>query len=250
MAEIQANDHGSDGKKNKQKKQTLRVDFTPMVDMNMLLITFFMFCTTLLKPQTMNLNMPTKDKVEEKEKQQVKESGAITFLLGSDDQLFYYEGMPEDTKTKVSHYDDPNFLKTTAYEGKDGIRSYLLKRNGMGLGKDGIYDQIQEWKDKLKNQEIPDSIFRQKSKEIQDAAKENAKITIPTVIIKPTDFATYENVVNVLDEMLVTNIGAYTIIDLAEGDRYLLWKKTGDSKYLSDAQLAQDVKAKGINTKK
>ena len=39
--------------KGKQKKMTVRVDFTPMVDMNMLLITFFMLCTTLSKPQTM-----------------------------------------------------------------------------------------------------------------------------------------------------------------------------------------------------
>ena len=41
---------------------TVRVDFTPMVDMNMLLITFFMLCTTLSKPQTMEISMPSNDK--------------------------------------------------------------------------------------------------------------------------------------------------------------------------------------------
>ena len=45
--------------KGKQKKMTVRVDFTPMVDMNMLLITFFMLCTTLSKPQTMEISSIT-----------------------------------------------------------------------------------------------------------------------------------------------------------------------------------------------
>ena len=48
-------------KEGKQKKMNVRVDFTPMVDMLMLLITFFMLCTTLSKPQTMELTMPSND---------------------------------------------------------------------------------------------------------------------------------------------------------------------------------------------
>ena len=233
MAEIQANDHG-DGKKNKQKKQHLRVDFTPMVDMNMLLITFFMFCTTLLKPQTMNLAMPSKDKPGDDVGTQVKNSGAITLLLGGDNEIFYYEGMPEDEKTKESHYDDPDFLKVTSYEA-NGLRSYLLMRNR----EVGVYDQIQDLKKQLQDQQIPDSIFKQKSKEIYNEAKKNPRM--PSVMIKPTDFATYKNLVDVLDEMLVTNISASAIIDIQDGDRYLLYKKTGDAKYLSEAQLAQGI---------
>ena len=46
MAEIQEN-NSKEKKGNKQKKMNIRVDFTPMVDMNMLLITFFMLCTSL-----------------------------------------------------------------------------------------------------------------------------------------------------------------------------------------------------------
>ena len=56
---------GGDGK-SKQKKMNARVDFTPMVDMIMLLVTFFMLCTTLLKPQTMQISMPSdKDDIKQ-----------------------------------------------------------------------------------------------------------------------------------------------------------------------------------------
>jgi hypothetical protein len=231
MSEVQVKEDGGGGK-NKQKKQTLRVDFTPMVDMNMLLITFFMFCTTLLKPQTMNINMPSKDEVKKEDSNQIKNSGAITFLLAGDNQVYYYEGMPEDEKTGEKHYDDPDFLHATSYEA-DGLREYLLKRNR----EVGVYDQIQVLKKQLNDQVIPDSIFRQKSKEIYDEAKKNPRT--PSVMIKPTDFATYKNLVDALDEMLITNIGSYAVIDIALGDRYLLYKKTGDPMYLTPEQAAQ-----------
>ena len=61
MAQIEQSDKGKK-KKGAQKKMSIHVDFTPMVDMNMLLITFFMLCTTLSKPQTMEISMPSNDK--------------------------------------------------------------------------------------------------------------------------------------------------------------------------------------------
>ena len=58
-------------KASKQKKMDVRVDFTPMVDMMMLLITFFMLCTSLSKPQAMQLTMPSNDQnLEEQDKSQ------------------------------------------------------------------------------------------------------------------------------------------------------------------------------------
>ena len=96
-AEVQ--ESGNKKKGSKQKKMTVRVDFTPMVDMNMLLITFFMLCTSLSKPQTMEISMPSNDKsITEEQQSKVKASQAITLLLGSDNKLYYYEGEPNFRK--------------------------------------------------------------------------------------------------------------------------------------------------------
>ena len=227
MAEVQQNEKGGGGK-NKQKKQLIRVDFTPMVDMNMLLITFFMFATTLLKPQTMNINMPMKDEnLTEEEKTKIKESGAVTLLLGGNDELFYYVGIPKDQ----TEYFDSTYLVTTSY-GANGIRQVLLEKNR------GTFEKIQELKVQLKEKQINDSIFRIRSREIQEEAKEYA----PAVMIKPTEISTYKNMVDALDEMLITNIGAYAIIDLTDGDRYFLYQRTGNTDYLTDAQRAELAK--------
>ncbi len=98
---------GGEEKKGKPKKQTLRVDFTPMVDMNMLLITFFMFCTTLSKPQIMDIAMPTDEKLTKEDEVKVKESKAITIILGEENKVYYYTGIPDYTNYQT--------LQTTGY---------------------------------------------------------------------------------------------------------------------------------------
>ncbi len=83
---------------------TVRVDFTPMVDMLMLLITFFMLCTSLSKPSTMELTMPSNDKnTHEAQKNEAKESHSITIYLTDGNKIFYGNGKPE--------YDNANWLK-------------------------------------------------------------------------------------------------------------------------------------------
>jgi len=75
----------------KAKKLSTRVDMTPMVDLGFLLITFFIFTTTMQTPSTMKLNMP-KDTKKEEEQNKAKASGALTILLGKDSHVVYYEG--------------------------------------------------------------------------------------------------------------------------------------------------------------
>ena len=201
MAEIQDNG-GKKGKGSKQKKMAVRVDFTPMVDMNMLLITFFMLCTSLSKPQTMEINMPSNDKnLKEEQQNKVKASQAMTLLLGEDGKLYYYEGEP--------NYKDYTSLKQTSYTA-DGIRKILLKKNAVAVAK------VKEVKQKKANLEIDEDEAKKQISEIK-AGKDT-----PTVIIKATDQSTYKNLIDALDEMQICSIGKYAIVDITEGDEFLI----------------------------
>ena len=200
MAEI--NTGGGEAKKGKPKKLHLRVDFTPMVDMNMLLITFFMFCTTLSKPQMMDLVMPTKDdNLTKEQKTKTDEKNTITLLLADNDIVYYYFGFPD--------YADYTSLVKTNYS-PEGLRAMLANRNGKTIKK------IAELRLKKARKEITDDDFNKQSSEIRDV-KDGL-----VVIIKPTDASTYKNLVDVLDEMQICSIGKYAIVEVEDGDFTLI----------------------------
>src|ERR1700749_379362 len=75
----------------KAKKLSTRVDMTPMVDLGFLLITFFIFTTTMSSPTTLDLNMP-KDIKDQKDQTEAKESGVLTIMRGKGNSVYYYEG--------------------------------------------------------------------------------------------------------------------------------------------------------------
>ena len=89
----------------KAKKLSTRVDLTPMVDLGFLLITFFIFTTTMSQPTAMKLILP-KDTEKPEEQNKVKESGALSLLLGNNDAVYYYEGTlaPDGTNFKTTNY--------------------------------------------------------------------------------------------------------------------------------------------------
>ena len=205
----------------KQKKMDTRVNFTPMVDMMMLLITFFMLCTTLAKPQSMQLTMPSNDENVQKEQKSVtKASHTITLYLGSDDQIWYVAGLPK--------YDDPSCVKKTSY-GVNGIRQVLLNHTteeGVNpvakimMAKKELDAQKAAYNSKMTDQQYQEQLSRLKKGELPSGEK----VPTMTVIIRPLDTATYENMIEALDEMLICSIDKYVIDKINPDDRALIEK--------------------------
>lgn len=205
MAELNTEAKPQKGGKKKPKKLSTRVDLTPMVDLAFLLLTFFMLATSMIKPQTMEIALPTKDdKVKEEDKTKVKASKAITIVMGKNNKLFYYFGTREkgvDPEVVTSNY------------SANGIRQILLDRNKY------VVSVVK----KLKAQRATDKISEEQFKKL--AAEARADKDAPVVLIKATDAASYKNLVDILDEMAICNIGRYAIVDVQPFDREFIKDK-------------------------
>jgi len=111
MAELNSSPEKNDGKKSARKPQSLRVDLTAMVDLALLLVTFFMLTTTLSKHKAMDIAMPVGD-----EGAAVAQSRTVTLCLGADNKVLLYRGLPENSTPEVISY------------GKEGLRKALINK--------------------------------------------------------------------------------------------------------------------------
>lgn len=149
-----------------------------MVDLGFLLITFFMFTTTLAKPKTMEINMPYKDEtMKDEEKNKLKASVAMTVLLSKNHRVYYYEGIGDNP-------DQAPDLKVTGFKAKDGIRDAIIAKKKM-------------------------------VESMKRAGQLTAKDEM-TVLIKPDTTSTYSDLVGMLDEMSINDVKVYAIIDISD----------------------------------
>ena len=206
--------------KSKQKKMDVRVDFTPMVDMMMLLITFFMLCTSLAKPQTMELSMPSNDKnLQDEDKSVTKESYTITIYCTADNQIHYVAGLVKP--------EQPDCLKKTTW-GTKGIRTVLFNHvteDGTTPVQDVMKAKVELDKEKADpSKKMSDEEYNKRLSKIKSGEVDGKKIQTMTVIIKASDNSNYKNLVDALDEMQICSIGKYVIDKLNNDDLTLLKK--------------------------
>lgn len=164
MAEILQQERKQKMGVRKLTKASLRIDLTPMVDLGFLLISFFVFTTTLAKPTAMHLTIPDDNNI--KNPSVTPESKTLNLLLGANNNVFYYEG------------NSLNQLKNIGTKASD------------------LRNIINEKKLILQNKYNSDSSL--------------------VVLIKPTKIATYANIINALDEMLICNVKTYVLMDASK----------------------------------
>ncbi|MDI9320519.1 MAG: biopolymer transporter ExbD [Phycisphaerales bacterium] len=182
MAELDTSSGGGHkkGGVKKGKKLSTRVDLTPMVDLGFLLITFFIFTTTMSKPKTMEINMPFKDSTQPTPPSKVKESTALTILLSKEHRVYYYEGIGSDAA-------NPPKVEVTTFKTPGGIRQAIIDKKAK-----------------------VDALVRSGGLTATDKT---------TVLIKPDDNSTYEDFVNIIDEMSINGIQVYAVVDISPVDK-------------------------------
>lgn len=115
MAELsQSNGIENAGGKVRAKKQSTKIDMTPMVDLAFLLLTFFILTTTFLKPSIMPLTMP--EPVEDPVRLPLlQEKNALSVVLAENNKIYWWIGL--EAPALATNY------------SKDGIRKVLLVRS-------------------------------------------------------------------------------------------------------------------------
>jgi len=252
MAEVQQNS-GGNGKKGAQKKMQIRVYFTPMVDMNMLLITFFMLCTTMIKSQTLTIALPSNEKVENQENMsQASADDAVTIIIdakrkkGSNEvdsvngqvvnEVYYYFGKPGGDAgmfgaggtvlSENNNIQKSEFLTDEVNGGVHtprGIRQIIQQRNHDVLVEinnikkkyaDGGFGSLETKADREKAQAAYD--------EAASEIRKNENLKKPVVIIKSTPQASFGSLVEILDEMQINSISKYQIDNMTRADSVMI----------------------------
>ena len=206
MAEIMESGGGGHGKhqKKRAKKHSSRVDMTPMVDLGFLLLTFFVLTTQFSKPKEMEINMPVKPK-DTSNIMKVDTTSLTLLLTEKQEKVFYYYGKFKN---------DPSIIQTTDYS-KEGIRKVFRESNK------NVREQVKQLKEKYSNHQLADTTYKRMLMEIKGGKEARF------IIVKADEKAKYKNVIDVIDELNVADVGKYALIDISPAEKQQLkaWGK-------------------------
>ena len=120
----------------RQKKLVPRIDMTPMVDLGFLLITFFVFTTTISTPTVTDLYMPK----DAPDSTKLIDDLALTLLLDDNNKIYYYNGIFSDAvntnqvfKTNYSTYSGIGKIIRQKQKDLDISRKFADGRKGLML---------------------------------------------------------------------------------------------------------------------
>jgi hypothetical protein len=151
----------------RSKKLSTNVDLTPMVDLGFLLITFFIFTTSLAEPKAMQLFLPAGETAT----MPWGESAALTIIPIGSDRVFYYHGALKDAMLSKQY-------GTTGFTVTNGIGDVIRKKqNALAAGASFKKDDL-------------------------------------LLIIKPSANASYQNVTDALDEVIINALKHYSLVDM------------------------------------
>lgn len=209
MAELNpgsGGNHKHDGKV-KAKKHSTKVDMTPMVDLAFLLLTFFVLTSTFSKPKTMEITFPVPP--DDLTKVEPMKVNGYTFLLTKDNRVFWYSGEFKD----VPKNGLPATTLTELKFGED-LNKFLLDKNDL------VVKEIKELKKKRLSKEIDDTTYKNL------AIKSKSNKEAPFFVIKADDKAVYRNLIDLIDEFNICNVGKYAVTDIMMSELTLLNQAT------------------------
>lgn len=212
MAEIIQAEKGGKGGKKRAKKLLPHMDMTPMVDLMMLLITFFMLTTSLSKSKVMEMILPERLKDPNAEPPKIIASRTLNILLGPDNKIYWYPG-----GVNAEDYNNLPPVMQTDYSA-EGIRALLLERNrSLFRTINDFEQQVLEGKIRIPQDSVQSAISALKSEDD----------TGPIVLIKAYKKANYGNFVDILDEMNICGIARYTVMDIAWYETQMVERAAG-----------------------
>lgn len=192
MAEIQQSGGGGDSKK-RAKKQSTRVDMTPLVDLAFLLLTFFVLTSTFSKPKVLRMIFPEKLEKDNPNVKPPEIKDGLTILLTANDNIFYYTGaLNKETELIRSDYT------------KNGLRKLLIEKNAP------LIEKLKKLQIELADVKEGDTATRNR---IEKQAKDEQMLSKLVVLVKHDQDATYENVIDIVDEFLITQVAKYFVVD-------------------------------------